>query len=37
MFGGLEGITWKIINILTLCCDRDPESSHPTFLTGHSG
>ena len=31
MFGGLEN-TWTSINILTLCCDLDPECSNPFFF-----
>ena len=28
MFGGLEDITWINVNVFTLCCDLDPESSN---------
>ena len=31
MLGGLEDIIWTNINILTLCCDPDPECSNPIF------
>ena len=31
MLGGLKDIIWTNINILTLCCDPDPECSNPIF------
>ena len=34
MFGALEDIIWTNINILTLCCDLDPECSNPIFSEG---
>ena len=31
LLGGLENIIWTYINILTVCCDLDPERSNPIF------
>ena len=33
---GLEDIIWTNINILTLCCDLDPECSNSIFFIAHS-
>ena len=37
MFDGLEDIIRTNINILTRCCDRDPECCNLIFFIGHSG